>query len=390
VLGLWLAVRVGWQRLSADVTALARYEERYSQAGEADIVLAVQDPDDPAWIEARQTQVEANLPAPLPAPALDLDPVGLQINTISPLLADWVRADVSRQFEAEGGERLAFVLPQFYRRLGPGDWVRAGVPSHYWGQWFDWQGERLVVRHSERDRALVERIAPQVDGLLGDACALWGEACAGLPAAQLYFSNLIGSLDYDPLANVEVHVEFSDHAGHVLLPAGNFISVPSPQLAGLPADEAAERYYAEYLAVKLIADLASAGAQSPLEAHSFTARAVDRLNLGRADPGFASLLPTAIAAAPAATPTATAVPVVGTFVAGMRPAGARPIVVPYVVQEGDTLWAIAARYSVTVGDLVRLNGLADPDLLAVGTILAIPVGTAPPNGTPAGAPTAAP
>ncbi len=44
----------------------------------------------------------------------------------------------------------------------------------------------------------------------------------------------------------------------------------------------------------------------------------------------------------------------------------------YVVQSGDTLSSIAARFNVTVGDLMTANDLADPNLLASGQQLVIP------------------
>ena len=47
----------------------------------------------------------------------------------------------------------------------------------------------------------------------------------------------------------------------------------------------------------------------------------------------------------------------------------------YTVAPGDTLGAIANRFGVTVDDLATFNGIADPNLLAVGQVLAIPDGT---------------
>jgi murein DD-endopeptidase MepM/ murein hydrolase activator NlpD len=47
----------------------------------------------------------------------------------------------------------------------------------------------------------------------------------------------------------------------------------------------------------------------------------------------------------------------------------------YTVAPGDTLGAIANRFGVTVEELAALNGIADPNLLAVGQVLAIPDGT---------------
>jgi murein DD-endopeptidase MepM/ murein hydrolase activator NlpD len=44
----------------------------------------------------------------------------------------------------------------------------------------------------------------------------------------------------------------------------------------------------------------------------------------------------------------------------------------YIVQPGDTLSGIAARFGVTTDDLISANGITDPDNLVVGTRLIIP------------------
>jgi len=50
----------------------------------------------------------------------------------------------------------------------------------------------------------------------------------------------------------------------------------------------------------------------------------------------------------------------------------------YVVNRGDTLSAIAARYGTTVNDLVALNGIMNPNFIYVGQVLQVPgEGTAP-------------
>lgn len=52
----------------------------------------------------------------------------------------------------------------------------------------------------------------------------------------------------------------------------------------------------------------------------------------------------------------------------------QPIEVPdaYIVQEGDSLYSIAARFRVEIADLVALNGLSDPNDIQVGQELQIP------------------
>lgn len=44
----------------------------------------------------------------------------------------------------------------------------------------------------------------------------------------------------------------------------------------------------------------------------------------------------------------------------------------YVVQENDTLYAIALRFDVDLNALIELNGLSDPNDIAVGQELQIP------------------
>ena len=75
---------------------------------------------------------------------------------------------------------------------------------------------------------------------------------------------------------------------------------------------------------------------------------------------------------PTETPTPTATPI----------PTATPVV--YIVQTGDTLLDIAVAYSITVEALLQLNGIQNPDQLAVGLVLLIPT----PDPTPL--PTATP
>lgn len=71
----------------------------------------------------------------------------------------------------------------------------------------------------------------------------------------------------------------------------------------------------------------------------------------------------------------TATPVLGT------PPSPTPIPVPvsttiietYTVRYGDTLGAIAARSDLSIEDLMRLNGLTNPNALQIGQVLKIPV-----------------
>ena len=59
----------------------------------------------------------------------------------------------------------------------------------------------------------------------------------------------------------------------------------------------------------------------------------------------------------------------------LPPAGTRlviPVPRSYTVRPGDTLSHIAARFGTTVASLARLNGIENPDLLYAGTTLTLP------------------
>ena len=79
-----------------------------------------------------------------------------------------------------------------------------------------------------------------------------------------------------------------------------------------------------------------------------------------------------------ATPPSTPVPPATEEVASPLtvppiPSPTPPTPLLYVVQEGDTLGAIAQAHGVSIEDLMAANGLADPNVLHAGQTLVIPV-----------------
>ncbi len=49
----------------------------------------------------------------------------------------------------------------------------------------------------------------------------------------------------------------------------------------------------------------------------------------------------------------------------------------YVIQSGDTLFAIATRFGTTVGEITALNGITDPNQIRQGQQLLIPAPSRP-------------
>lgn len=84
----------------------------------------------------------------------------------------------------------------------------------------------------------------------------------------------------------------------------------------------------------------------------------------------------------ALTPGSEATLAVPTLAPSLEPTATQTT---YIVQAGDTLGAIAQRYELAVEDILAANGLTDPNALALGQVLVIPV-----PGSPAASPTEAP
>jgi LysM repeat protein len=294
-----------------------------------------------------------------------LHPAGGQINlgSLEALDADAVMVLVARQFESPTGQALTFRLPQFYRRSGASDWRRSAPPGNFWGQWLSWESPHLVMRYSERDAAFVSRAAPALEMQLALACAGWQDACFNTPPARLYLSGFVGSIGYDPLNNIEVRITL-DTASQAA--AGYFLSVPSPQIAGIPDDAASEKYLIDYLAVRLIAVMAQHVTRDLGAYQTLTTGAINALQLSHADPGYVTAAQPQRDTAPSG-PQATSSTAPATL--GIQ---------LYRVVAGDTLSSIAAHYRISIDDIILQNAIVDPDQIQAGTWLAIPVDQPPP------------
>src|SRR5664279_2301119 len=58
-----------------------------------------------------------------------------------------------------------------------------------------------------------------------------------------------------------------------------------------------------------------------------------------------------------------------------------PNPVSYTVHSGDTLGTIASRYHTTVGEIMRLNNLNNPQLIVIGQSLLLPSAESTPEAT---------
>ena len=345
--GLWYFTHTGWQQVSSSVLAAVRYEDEQASRGAANLVLNVQDRGNLDWLALRRDEARARQPAPLPLPMLNFGPAPASVADLTMLGTQFMLASVIRQFTTPDGQLLTFTLPQFYRRDTDGAWLRSAPPGSFWGAWLDWHGTNLDIRYSARDADFVNQAAPMLDQRLADACAAWKGGCPQPTPVRLYFSGFVGSLEYNPLANVEVQVEMSTNS-EVGNPTDYFLSVPSPQIAGIPADQAASSYLTDYLAVRLIASLARHISTSSEGYIQRTSQAIQALGLTSADPGYVAS--GQHRRSPPAAPQGNRAPTENQDRVAAR-------IIGHTTAPGDTLAANAVRFSTSAAAIERANSL---------------------------------
>jgi hypothetical protein len=173
-------------------------------------------------------------------------------------------------------------------------------------------------------------------------------------------------LEYNPLSNVEVRIQTDTTGGDVTMGADYFLSIPSPQIAGIPADDAARTYLTDYLALRLIASLAKHISTSPDGYLARTTQAIQALGLANVDPGY---LVSGQKQRRPGVPFSP--PPVSTLESRQANQAWRAEI--YTTVAGDTLTSIAAQFQTPVETIVQANHIANPDQLAIGMRLTIPV-----------------
>jgi LysM repeat protein len=155
----------------------------------------------------------------------------------------------------------------------------------------------------------------------------------------------VGSIGYNPLNNIEVRISLAADSEDA---AGYFLSVPSPQIAGIPADAASEKFLIDYLAVRLIASMAQHVTRDLGAYQTLTTGAIGALHLSYADPGYVAAAQPRRNTAPAG-PDATASTAPATLGVQL-----------YRVVAGDTLSSIAAHFRISIEDIILQNAIVDP------------------------------
>jgi hypothetical protein len=129
-----------------------------------------------------------------------------------------------------------------------GRWLQRQPDDDYWGEWQTYNGRALTLGYLERDRAIAERLAHDLDELVLHLCAGGSPVflCPELRPLRLRLDSLPASLQ--SMYNVQQSFAFGSGTTRGNLSANE---LPTPTLVGLPVDEAGYqalyRGYARYL-----------------------------------------------------------------------------------------------------------------------------------------------
>jgi hypothetical protein len=264
------------QAATTDVLHSHALLETAARQQDGELVRLLIDDADPAWLET-QSALLAMGPLwerlPLGLAAFDEPP---EVTAVT-LSADLEQAELLlEQYYRLPGDEVAEARLQYaaHYQWRDGRWLRVPPPAGYWGAWQSSRGRRLLMAYPERDAAVGERLARDLDGVLNRACQELDLDCP--PDLQLrlrldteaqtllrwfqehgYASGegasgrgASGESASERGARSEWEVVYLSGAGEIVLPA--------PGLLGVPLDAAAYqalyRAYAVPLVTALITD----------------------------------------------------------------------------------------------------------------------------------------
>lgn len=213
---------------------------------------------DPLWTETEEALLQNNLvtgrefwgwrqsgaPETLPLTVADLNRGDAGIVLAPDLNAAELQFPQTYVLTTQTGltETMTMTQTAVYRR-GSQRWLLSPPDDEFWGSWVTNSGETLKLVYPERDAAVAERLAPDLETMVHDLCREWADL--DCPADQ----HLTLRLSTDPDSLLTATEAF---------PAdGQPLQLPTPTLLGLPQDEAGYqalyRAYGGQLATAVIA-----------------------------------------------------------------------------------------------------------------------------------------
>jgi len=250
---LGLALFSAWDkyRVRRAVEQVVALEEQAALAGDTETLTQFYDPGATTWAALQIQRVRNGQAMPLPMQALRPAPEPGVLRSVETLTPDTVRADVVHQFIAPDGTRASFALPQFYRYAN-GEWKRIPPPESYRGELQEWSGKYVDLNYFAVDEDFARELGPYLEGVLTQACAAWmcpEDLKFGL---DFLLDNTSPSF-FAFAASPGEPLLFKRILARAMSPGSSTSSLPSPHLAGYPADSASMELLKRLLALDILA-----------------------------------------------------------------------------------------------------------------------------------------
>lgn len=231
--GLWREVEGGVaaaeQNARDSVVGVHNLAERAAAEGDGELLLSLLSGRDPAWTAAQQKRLSQGLLFSQSAPPFGVRPVGdpvVKEVLLNPkLLEATLSAEQAHVVTGTTGitERVTLRQTHIYRK-GEQRWLLSPPPEDFWGEEKTVYGAWLTLSYPERDEQIARRLARDINEKIGEMCTtLPGLNCPAGFTINLYLSE-------EPASFLELKETPS---------AGRELTLPTPSLVGMPADEKA-------------------------------------------------------------------------------------------------------------------------------------------------------
>jgi hypothetical protein len=229
-----------------ELIANHRLVEAAAAQGDTELLTVFLSGRDWGWTEAQVDLAAAGL-------FVDRTPFGLTAVahnfgepevTLSPRMTA-AEMIITRPYLTDDNETVYLRQTAVYRRSSNSQWLYAPPLPEFWGEREEIRLPRLTVTFPARDRAVAERLAADLERIVGDLCRAAPELNC-LPGFRLTLN-----LTTDP-ASLTVLAQPTAR-----LSAAQTISLPTPTLVGLPVDDAAYRALYRGYAAQLLSPAVS-------------------------------------------------------------------------------------------------------------------------------------
>ncbi|MCA9960071.1 MAG: nuclear transport factor 2 family protein, partial [Anaerolineales bacterium] len=239
-----------------EVLAAHRLLFQAAQSGDADLFVSLLSTADPYWAETQQTMFDYDLVLNRAPLGLWLAPTSIMTDVQVTLSPDLTRAEVtdlvSYQIEPTPGVTQTVWLSRtaVYVHTN-GRWLLSPLPAgqDFWGKWITMKGEYLSLVFAERDAALGQRLALELDDIVQRLCADTAVSCPSTFRFQLRLARDTPALLR--LRESYAQLNVGSNRSHYL-----HLDLPAPTLLGRPVDEAGyvalRQAYANWVAAVMV------------------------------------------------------------------------------------------------------------------------------------------